>query len=98
GGVPVLAHPGAESRGPVLPDEAVEALVDVGLAGLEIGHRDHSAAQVTRLTGLADRWDLLVTGSSDFHGTGKPNRLGENLTAPDVLETIAAAGATAVIM
>jgi hypothetical protein len=30
----------------------------------------------------------LVTGSSDYHGTGKPNLLGENLTSPDVLARI----------
>jgi hypothetical protein len=39
-----------------------------------------------------------VTGSSDYHGLGKPNRLGENLTAPDVLEQIEELGTgTAVV-
>ena len=40
-------------------------------------------AQRARLTAIADRLGLLVTGSSDYHGAGKANRLGENLTAPD---------------
>ena len=29
-----------------------------------------------------------MTGSSDYHGTGKPNRLGENTTSSEVLEQI----------
>ena len=33
-----------------------------------------------------------MTGSSDYHGTGKPNRLGELRTAPDVVERILAEG------
>jgi len=52
---------------------------------------------VARLTALAARLDLLVTGSSDFHGAGKPNRLGEHLTEPDVLDAIASQGATGVL-
>ncbi|MEO8906800.1 MAG: phosphatase, partial [Microbacteriaceae bacterium] len=31
---------------------------------------------------------LVVTGSSDYHGSGKPNRLAENTTAPEVLARI----------
>lgn len=97
GGVPVLAHPGAATRGAILPDEAYDELAAAGLAGLEVHHRDHDDAQTARLTALAARLDLLVTGSSDFHGTGKPNRLGEHLTAPDVLDAVADQGATPVL-
>ena len=39
---------------------------------------------------LAARFGLLVTGSSDYHGAGKENRLGENTTAPEVLAEIEA--------
>ncbi|MCL2848476.1 MAG: PHP domain-containing protein [Micrococcales bacterium] len=97
GGVPVVAHPASSRRGPDLPDDAFAGLAAAGLAGLEVHHRDHSAAQVQRLTTIATRLGLLVTGSSDFHGSGKANRLGENLTDPVVLEAIAAQGATEVI-
>ena len=48
-------------------------------------------------TAIADRLGLLVTGSSDYHGTGKANRLGENLTAPEVLAAIEEQGATDVV-
>ncbi len=97
GGVPVFAHPGADQRGRTVPDAAVAQLAEAGLAGLEVHHRDHSPAQVARLTALADRLGLLVTGSSDYHGDGKPNRLGEHTTDPDVLDRIEHQGVTAVI-
>jgi hypothetical protein len=44
-----------------------------------------------RLRELAAKYDLVLTGSSDYHGLGKPNRLGENSTDPEVLERIVAA-------
>ncbi|MGL5856858.1 MAG: PHP domain-containing protein [Angustibacter sp.] len=88
GGVPVLAHPRAEQRGEVVDDGTVEELVDAGLAGLEVWHRDHDDDARRYLTRLADRWGLLSTGSSDYHGSGKPNRLGEHTTDPDVFQEI----------
>ncbi len=60
-------------------------------------HRDHRPEQVQRLAALADRLGLLVTGSSDYHGEGKPNLLGERTTSPAVLERIEELGATAVV-
>lgn len=97
GGVPVLAHPGADVRGRVVPDAVFDELAEAGLAGLEVHHRDHTPAQVERLLAIAARLDLLVTGSSDYHGDGKPNRLGENLTDPQVLAAIVAEGTTEVV-
>jgi len=88
GGVPVLAHPGASQRGAVVPDDVIRAMADAGLAGLEVDHRDHSRSQRERLRDLAHSIGLLVTGSSDYHGAGKPNRLGEHTTAPEVLTAI----------
>jgi hypothetical protein len=41
---------------------------------------------------LAEKYGLAITGSSDYHGEGKPNRLGENTTTPDVLDRIIAEG------
>lgn len=92
GGVPVVAHPGASERGRVIPDATIERLAEAGLAGLEIDHRDHDAATRLRLRELARSLDLLVTGSSDYHGVGKPNLIGENTTAPEALEAIEAQG------
>ncbi|QTE30002.1 PHP domain-containing protein [Pengzhenrongella sicca] len=97
GGVPVFAHPGALERGRVVSDATIEAMADAGLAGLEVHHRDHSPEQVARLTALADRLGLLATGSSDYHGAGKPNRLGENVTDRAVFDAIEEQGRTAVV-
>jgi predicted metal-dependent phosphoesterase TrpH len=88
GGVPVFAHPGADGRGRIVPDEVFGSLADAGLAGIEVFHRDHDEAQRARLAAIASRLGLLVTGSSDYHGAGKLNRLGENLTSPEPLAAI----------
>jgi predicted metal-dependent phosphoesterase TrpH len=97
GGVPVFAHPGADGRGQVVPDEVVEEMADAGLLGLEVYHRDHSAQQRVRLEEMARTLGLFVTGSSDYHGAGKPNRLGENTTSLEVLEMIEEQGLLDVI-
>ena len=88
GGVPVMAHPFAALRGRTVSDAVIEQMADAGLAGLEVHHRDHSADEVAHGEALAVRLGLLVTGSSDYHGTGKLNLLGERTTTPDVLERI----------
>lgn len=92
GGVPVMAHPFAAARGAVVGERVIREMADAGLAGLEVDHRDHTAADRDRATRLCLELGLLRTGASDYHGSGKPNRLGENLTAPEVLEAILAAG------
>ncbi|CAM3490213.1 PHP domain-containing protein [Isoptericola cucumis] len=97
GGVPVLAHPGAGARGRVVTDETIADLAAAGLAGLEVDHRDHDDATRARLRGLARELGLFVTGSSDYHGTGKLNRIGEHTTAPEVLADIEDRGLLAVV-
>ncbi|MDR7382373.1 PHP domain-containing protein [Promicromonospora iranensis] len=97
GGVPVFAHPGADARGRVVPDSTIEELAAAGLAGLEVDHRDHTPDARRRLRDIAGSLDLLVTGSSDFHGAGKRNLIGENTTEPEVLEAIAEQGALEVL-
>lgn len=91
GGVAVIAHPGAIGRNAVLlSDEHISRLAHLGLDGLEVWHRDNPPEQRERLLELAGQLDLLVTGGSDWHGKGKPNRLGEYTTSPTVVETIIA--------
>ncbi len=92
GGVPVLAHPGTRGVENVITEENLAVLVDAGLFGLEIYHRENTPDAMERLFAFADHFDLVVTGSSDYHGTGKPNRLAENTTTPEVLASILAAG------
>jgi predicted metal-dependent phosphoesterase TrpH len=88
GGVPVFAHPVASARGRIVGRRTYLQMIDAGLAGLEIEHRDNPEDGRAYLRALAEEHGLLVTGSSDYHGTGKPNLLGENLTSPDVLARI----------
>jgi len=91
GGVPVLAHAFARSRGPVVAPEVIVQLAGEGLAGLEVDHPDHDAAARTELRALAGDLDLLVTGSSDYHGANKTVRLGQENTAVQMCERIEAA-------
>jgi predicted metal-dependent phosphoesterase TrpH len=90
GGVTVFAHPAAASRGRTVPDEVIASLAEAGLAGLEVDHVDHTEQARDHLRGLADDLDLLVTGSSDFHGDNKAVRLGAHLTAPSAYDELVA--------
>ncbi|MFD7652575.1 PHP domain-containing protein [Actinosynnema sp. NPDC059797] len=89
GGVTVLAHPFATSRGPIVGDQVLADLADLGLAGVEVDHPDHDGGTRARLRGLARELGLLTTGSSDYHGTNKTVRLGAETTSPDVLDALA---------
>jgi hypothetical protein len=98
GGVPVIAHPAASSRGIVIDERALQDLVEAGLGGLEVDHRENLTHGKRVLLDWAERYGLFVTGSSDYHGTGKPNRLGEHRTGERALREIVsqATGATPV--
>lgn len=90
GGVPIIAHP-AGRAGP-FPAPLIERMRRAGLAGFELGHRDNRESGIRDLeTIVADR-GLIVTGSSDYHGLGKPNVPGEFTTAPEMVARILAAG------
>jgi predicted metal-dependent phosphoesterase TrpH len=96
GGVSVFAHPGARGRGEVVPDSLIVEMAAAGMAGIEVDHRDHDASTRERLRDLAAGLGLIVTGSSDYHGTGKLNRLGENTTSPEAYDAIVAAATSGV--
>lgn len=91
GGAPVIAHPATRGADAVIDERMLVQLIDAGLVGLEIGHRENTDAGRATLERWAEKYDLVVTGSSDYHGEGKPNRLAENTTSPDALERIIAA-------
>lgn len=88
GGVTVLAHPFARSRGPIVTAEVIAELTEAGLAGVEIDHPDHDEPTRAELRGLAKDLNLLVTGSSDYHGSNKTVRLGQETTAPEMLDAL----------
>jgi 3',5'-nucleoside bisphosphate phosphatase len=88
GGVTVFAHPAAAKRGRTLPESAIAELAAAGLDGIEVDHMDHDELTRARLRALAGELGLLVTGSSDYHGSRKTCRLGEFTTDPEVFREI----------
>jgi predicted metal-dependent phosphoesterase TrpH len=71
-GLPVLAHPvQLRTTNDAELNRVVKDLLDLGLAGIEVIHSDHDDALVAKYTALADRFGLLKTGGSDFHGSNK---------------------------
>src|SRR5690606_21710738 len=96
GGVSVLAHPWGRGSRSALDADTIARLTDHGLTGLEVDHQDHDADDRERLRAIAADLDLVVTGSSDHHGTGKVDHdLGCNTTAPDQLHRLLEAAAAA---
>jgi predicted metal-dependent phosphoesterase TrpH len=74
GGLAVLAHPG-----PAGVRSWLEALIPLGLDGVEVRHPGHSAEDIARLGALADHLDLVPSGGSDWHGA---------MTGPRVLNAM----------
>ncbi|MDC0834058.1 PHP domain-containing protein [Geitlerinema sp. CS-897] len=73
GGVPVWAHPYLFRGGGV--ETVLPELVEAGLMGIEVYHPHHRASQCRCLLELCDRYNLLATGGSDYHG---PKVSGQN--------------------
>lgn len=77
GGLAALAHPVQLAiADQALFERVLRRLVDAGLGAVETRHPDLEPADTARLTELADRYGLLTTGGSDYHGGRKVNRLG----------------------
>lgn len=82
GGVSVIAHPRDTKRGPGMSDERLAYLKAHGLDGVEVDHQAHAPQVRKGLRALAQDLGLVVTGSSDHHGTRKVDHdLGCNLTS-----------------
>ena len=76
-GLAVLAHPGGAGK-----RDRVEALVKLGLDGLEVIHPSHNAEDVARLGALADHFGLVRSGGSDWHGATEGGRVLGKLEVP----------------
>ncbi|WP_020498142.1 PHP domain-containing protein [Sciscionella marina] len=98
GGVCVLAHPFAVTRGPTVTREVVAALAEAGLDGVEVDHPDHAEPERAELRALAGEHGLLMTGSSDYHGENKVNRLGQETTSPEIFQRVLAMGTGAKVI
>jgi len=87
GGVPVLAHPYTLRR-----DELIPEFVKMGLAGLEVYYSEHTQGMVNFYLGLVNKYKLIATGGSDFHGDAKPNvQLGSIKIPYELVENLKAA-------
>ena len=90
GGVSVIAHPLASQRGRTIPIDSLDSMIEAGLDAIEVHHRDHSVDEVGALTRFAEERSMIMTGSSDYHGTGKLNQLAEFTTHPREWEALEA--------
>jgi predicted metal-dependent phosphoesterase TrpH len=86
GGVPIIAHPAG--RAGLLPTALMERMFAAGLAGFELGHRENLEHGIRTLRRISAERDLIITGSSDYHGLGKPNQPGENTTSDEMVARI----------
>ncbi len=77
GGLAVVAHPGLART-----EEALPALIEAGIDGIECFHTKHSPAASEYYVGLAEQHDLVVTGGSDCHGMNKGKPLIGSIKLP----------------
>ena len=72
GGIAVLAHAiQLRTANDGQLDTVIKSLVDQGLGGIEVIHSDHDKSWIEKCTGIAKKYNLLMTGGSDFHGSNK---------------------------
>ena len=80
GGIPVLAHPFYGTTTEWITSSELESRVSslkaLGLRGLEAFHSDLDAENTKEVLALADKFDLLVTCGSDYHGDNKTVKIG----------------------
>jgi 3',5'-nucleoside bisphosphate phosphatase len=89
-GLPVLAHPLTGGR--VDPEKLIGELVKSGLAGLEAYYKDYPAEDRKRLVRLADKYGILTTGGSDYHGLDESAEMmmGDANVPPEVVDKLTA--------
>lgn len=73
GGIPVLAHPVLYRMSDERLDKLVAELKAAGLVALEAVYSTYNAGEERRMRSLAAKYDLLISGGSDFHGANKPD-------------------------
>ncbi|MGI8418489.1 MAG: PHP domain-containing protein [Nakamurella sp.] len=88
GGAPVIAHPRGRGEQRALTADLIGELAELGLAGLEVDHPDHDDAKKAELAEIAQRYQLIATGSSDYHGHNKTLQLGQQTTTPEALQRL----------
>ncbi|HWN27986.1 MAG TPA: PHP domain-containing protein [Actinomycetospora sp.] len=90
GGVAVFAHPFARKKGAIVEASVLADLAGRGLAGIEVDHPDHAADDRAALRDVAAETGLLVTGSSDYHGTNKLTGIAVETTVREQYDALVA--------
>jgi predicted metal-dependent phosphoesterase TrpH len=83
GGLPVLAHPGRMETLKI-----IESLVQFGLGGIEVYYPSHSESETNKFLRLAERFGLIATGGSDYHGANGHAGLGEAQAPIELLKLL----------
>jgi len=85
GGIPVVAHPGDKE----IIESLIKEFINYGLRGIEVYHKKHSPAMVEYYSTLAEKYGLIVTGGSDFHGPKENKKnFGKNFVPAWVLDAL----------
>jgi 3',5'-nucleoside bisphosphate phosphatase len=88
GGVTVLAHPRAGTRGWMIPDDVIAALAAAGLHGIEVWHPDQDQSARQELQALAATLGVVASGGSDDHGELTGYRIGSDTIAAEAYERL----------
>lgn len=88
GGITILAHPAANRQRAPQTVADLEAFARAGLWGVELEHPENRTDWLPPLEAAAEKLGLRVTGASDYHGSGKPNRLGERTTPVSTVDAM----------
>jgi predicted metal-dependent phosphoesterase TrpH len=89
GGVSGIAHPiWIERDHGASADVLIEELAGLGLGALEVHHPDHDEQMRARFSAIADRYGLIKTASSDYHGNQHGGRLGENSASEEIVQAL----------
>jgi len=71
-GIAVLAHPNTLGlNGYSELEDLILQLLKEGLRGIEVFYPEHSPADIAQYKGLAERYGLVMTGGTDYHGIEK---------------------------
>ncbi len=93
GGIPVLAHPILYHMSDARLEELVARLKTAGLGGIEAIYSTYNQAEEHQIRKLAAKYDLCISGGSDYHGIAKPGLeigtgYGKLFIPEDLLDTL----------
>lgn len=75
GGIAVLAHPKSLELNEKEFLIMIRSMIECGLKGIEVYHSSHSSEEMEYYLNIANEYNLLVSGGSDYHG---------NIVKPDI--------------